>query len=239
MDTTHKPAPADRARSLVRQALGVTGTQVESFINSARGKRPDMSDGELLQVMERSYLTLASATGAAAGGVAAAPGVGFVTGGLAAIADVGAFTTLSAIYTLAVASVHKVDVTDIDKRETLILAALIGPQGPAIIAKIAGKLGARWGRVVTDAIPAQTLRAINKLLVHNFITKYGTKQGVLVLGKVLPFGFGAAIGAAGDFAFAFAVTRTLRGAFGEEPPAPEAPAFRQSTMPTPTVFATA
>lgn len=236
MNTTHETAPAGRARSLVRQALDVTGSQVESFIDSVRGKRPGMSDGELLQAMERLYLTLAGATGAAAGGAAAAPGVGFVTGGLAAIADVGAFTSLSAIYALAVASVHKVDVTDIDKREALILAALIGPQGPAIIAKIAGKLGAHWGHVVTDAIPAPTLRAINKLLVHNFITKYGTKQGVLVLGKVLPFGFGAAIGAAGDFAFAFAVTRTLRGAFDEEPPAPEAPAFRQPTMPAPTVF---
>lgn len=48
----------------------------------------------------------------------------------------------------------------------------------------------------------------------NFVTKYGTKQGVLVLGKVLPFGFGAAIGMTGNAAMSRMVVRTTRSAFG-------------------------
>ncbi len=33
-----------------------------------------------------------------------------------------------------------------------------------------------------------TLRQINSVLGKNFVTKYGTKQGIIVLGRVAPFG---------------------------------------------------
>lgn len=52
----------------------------------------------------------------------------------------------------------------------------------------------------------------------NFVTKYGAKQGILVLGKVVPFGVGAAaIGITGNAAMSRMVIRTTRSAFGPLP----------------------
>jgi hypothetical protein len=63
-----------------------------------------------------------------------------------------------------------------------------------------------------------TIRQINRVLGRNFVTKYGAKQGVLVLGKALPFGAGAGIGAGGNLAFGMLTVRTTRLAFGPVPP---------------------
>ena len=53
----------------------------------------------------------------------------------------------------------------------------------------------------------------------NFVTKYGTKQGVLVLGKQMPLGIGAAIGGVGNAAFAQFTIRSAKRAFGAPPAA--------------------
>jgi hypothetical protein len=50
-------------------------------------------------------------------------------------------------------------------------------------------------------ISGAQLQQINRILGRNFVTKYGTKQGILVLGRVAPFGIGAGLGAAGNAAW--------------------------------------
>lgn len=69
--------------------------------------------------------------------------------------------------------------------------------------------GARLGADVTTR---------GSVLGKNFITKYGTKQGVIVLGRVAPFGIGAVIGGGANAALAALAVRAARRAFG---PAPE------------------
>jgi hypothetical protein len=61
------------------------------------------------------------------------------------------------------------------------------------------------------------LRQINGVLGRNFITKYGTKQGIIVLGKVAPFGIGAVIGGAANAVMANIAVRAGRHAFGPPP----------------------
>ncbi|WP_284747723.1 hypothetical protein [Amycolatopsis sp. RTGN1] len=77
-------------------------------------------------------------------------------------------------------------------------------------------------------MPAGTLLKVNKVLGKNFVTKYGTKQGIIALGRVVPFGIGAAIGGGANAALA---VRAARRAFG---PAPEAwpDASLDSVLPT-------
>mgnify|MGYP001814365270 CR=1 FL=1 len=70
-----------------------------------------------------------------------------------------------------------------------------------MINKAAGRTGAHWGRTAVNNIPISTIRQVNKILGLNFVTKYGTKQGILVLGKAVPFRIGAAIDAGGNYAF--------------------------------------
>ena len=49
------------------------------------------------------------------------------------------------------------------------------------------------------------------------MTKYGTKQGIVVLGRVVPFGIGAAIGGVANAAFSQGIIKSADSAFGVEP----------------------
>lgn len=85
------------------------------------------------------------------------------------------------------------------------------------VAKLAGRTGPHAARQIVTKIPMTAIRAMNKILGRNFITKYGTKQGVLVLGRELPFGLGAAIGAGGNAVVGYLTIRTARAVFGPPP----------------------
>lgn len=66
-------------------------------------------------------------------------------------------------------------------------------------------------------VPTATLRQIDKVLGRNFVTKYGTRQGIVVLGRVAPFGIGAVIGGGANAALASLAVRAGRRAFGPAP----------------------
>ncbi len=78
-------------------------------------------------------------------------------------------------------------------------------------------------------VPATRARST---LGKNFITKYGTKQGIIVLGRVVPFGIGAVIGGGANATVAALAVRAAQRAFGPAPqswpetgpePTPESP----------------
>ncbi|WP_445151624.1 hypothetical protein [Baekduia sp. Peel2402] len=119
---------------------------------------------------------------------------------------------------MAVSEVHGVQINDLERRRTLLMGVLMGNSGSRIVEKVAGRTGAHWAKTVVKAVPMARIDAVNKVLGPRFITKYGTKQGVLVLGRDLPLGIGAAIGAGGNAAFGRMAVSGARRAFG---PAPE------------------
>lgn len=55
------------------------------------------------------------------------------------------------------------------------------------------------------------------MLGKNFVTKYGTKQGIVVLGRVIPFGIGMAIGGAANGAMSHGIIKASNKAFGDVP----------------------
>ena len=62
-----------------------------------------------------------------------------------------------------------------------------------------------------------SLHQVDKVLGKRFVTKDGTKHGVLVLGKQVPFGIGGVIGGAGNAAFARMTICSAQWAFGPTP----------------------
>jgi hypothetical protein len=56
-----------------------------------------------------------------------------------------------------------------------------------------------------------------------FVTKYGTKQGVLVLGKQIPFFIGVGIGAGGNHLFGWFVIKAAGKILGPPPELWDAP----------------
>jgi len=201
----------------VEKGLQVQRPAVETFLNRARQRRPDATPTEAVASLEKQYLASVVTLGGSAGATAAVPGVGTGVAILVNVAEVGFFIEASALFCLAVAEVHGVAVEDLERRRTLLLAVLMGEGGSKVVQKMAGRTAPYWAKTITTNVPMSTINAINKVLGPHFVTKYGAKQGVLVLGRDLPFGIGAAIGAGGNALLGRTTIAGARRAFGPAP----------------------
>lgn len=217
-----EPVPAEDGRGqrvldLLDKAIDSQSQLVRKNIARARQRNPEATPEQVIRNLERMYVSALTGTGAAVGGTAAAPGVG--TGVALALSAGEALSSLelSALFALSLAEVHGVPIDEIERRRTIVMGIMLGGSGSATITKVAERTGQHWGRQVVAKVPVETLRQINKILGKNFITKYGTKQGIIVLGRVAPFGIGAVIGGGANAAMATLAVRAGRRAFGPPP----------------------
>jgi hypothetical protein len=200
------------------KAIGVQQPTVEKYIERAKQRNPSATPSEVIASLERQYLSAVIALGGASGASAAAPAVGTRVGLIVNIAEVGAFFEASALSCLAVADVvHGVQIVDLERRRTLLMGVLMGNGGSRFVEKVAGRTGPHWAKSLVKAVPMARIDAVNKVLGRRFITKYGTTQGILVLGRDLPYGIGAVIGAGGNAALGRMTVSGARRAFGPAP----------------------
>ncbi|MEU7948847.1 hypothetical protein AB0C50_29550 [Micromonospora taraxaci] len=216
-----------RVLELLDKAIALQSPLVQKNIARARQRNPEATPAEVIRNLERMYVSALTGAGAAVGGTAAAPGVG--TGVALALSAGEALSSLqlSALFALSIAEVHGVRIDEVERRRTIVMGIMLGGSGSATITKVAERTGQHWGRQVVAKVPVTTLRQINKVLGRNFVVKFGTKQGVIVLGRVAPFGIGAVIGGGANAALAALAVRASRRAFGPPPtswPRPAPPA---------------
>jgi len=186
-------------------------------IEQSRRARPGATPAEIIDALGRRLTAAAATSGTVAGATAAVPGVGVPASLALALGDAAGFTGLAGLYVFALAEIHGVPIDELERRRTLLLGVLLGDAGAGTVNKVAARTGPHWGKQVVKSVPVETLRQINRVLGPNFVTKYGTKQGVLVLSKQVPLGIGAAIGGAGNAAFARVTIRSAQRAFGPPP----------------------
>jgi hypothetical protein len=199
------------------KGLAIHRPFVVRHVERLRRNRPGASPKQVIRALEKHYLASVSLMGGAAGAAAFIPGEGVPAGLVASAIQVPAFFEASALFALSVAEVHGIAVDDLERRRTLILAILLGDSGARVVEQAAGRTGKHWGRWVVSKISKDQILRINKVLGHNFITKQGTKQGILVLGREIPLGIGVAIGAGGNFAIGKGCVNAARRAFGPPP----------------------
>jgi hypothetical protein len=201
----------------VRKIGEVARPAILADIRRVRRQHPDATPQEVIRRLGRQFSSATTATGAGVGAVAAVPAVGT---GPALVLSGGEFVTYSlsaAAYVLAVAEIHGIDIDQIERRRTLVMGVLLGDAGSKTVERVAQRTGSHWGRQVVAKVPVATLRSVNKVLGRNFVTKYGTQQGILVLGRAVPFGIGALIGGAGNYGFSQFTIRSTQRAFGDPP----------------------
>lgn len=206
-----------KAVEAIDMVAGMPRSAVLAHIDQSREWRPSSSPAEIIGVLERQYLATVTSSGAAVGAVAAAPAVGMAPALVLAGGEAVAFVAASGLFALSLAEIHGVDLDDLERRRTLIMAVMLGDAGSATVANVAERTGGYWGRNLVARVPMSSIRQVNRVLGRNFVTKYGAKQGILVLGKVVPFGIGALIGAGGNAAFGMVTIRSARAAFGPPP----------------------
>ncbi|MER5454627.1 hypothetical protein ABT008_07585 [Micromonospora sp. NPDC002389] len=210
-------APGQRVLDLLDKAIDIQGPLVRKNIARARQRNPEATPAQVIRSLERMYVSALTGTGAAVGGTAAAPGVGTGIALALSAGEIFSSLELSALFALSIAEVHGVPIDEVERRRTIVLGIMLGGSGSATITKVAERTGQHWGRQVVSKVPAETLRQINKILGRHFVTKYGTKQGIVVLGRVAPFGIGAVIGGAANAAMASLAVKAARHAFGPPP----------------------
>lgn len=196
----------DRA---IRQASKLAGAAVEQL----RAQYPGADDGILVAKLEVLFSTTVTTTGAATGGMAAAPGVGTFAALATGVGDGTFFLTASASHVLAVANVYGIRVEHYERQRALLLMVLAGGGAAGGMTKAAGRTGAHLGARAVEAAPMEAIRQANRILGRNFVTKYGAKQGIVVLGRAAPFGLGAVIGGGGNYVMARGVIKATRKAF--------------------------
>jgi hypothetical protein len=125
-----------------------------------------------------------------------------------------AFINATVLYILARGDIQGIAIEDVERRRMLILAIMLGDAGATGVATVAERTAQHWARQVVKAIPYEKVLAINKFLGKNFVTKYGTKQGIIVLGRVIPLGIGAVIGAAANGLISQGIISASDQAFG-------------------------
>jgi hypothetical protein len=213
------PVPSSVERALdtaLDRALVVQRPVVLAYLNRVKEKQPHASPAMVVQLLERRYTTAAVGIGAASGGAAAVPGIGTAASLAAGAAEITAFVSATAMYVLALAELHGVPVSNPDVRRALVLGVLVGGEGAVALEGVEGA-GRHWAQVINRPDSKGKIAGVNSRLAHLLLTRFGTRQGALLVGRALPLGIGAGIGAAGNAALARAAITAARRAFGPPP----------------------
>lgn len=211
------PEPAPRVLALVDRALDLQAPLVERHVDRLRRQRPDASPAQIVKRLDAEFRTATISAGTGVGAAAAAPGVGTAAALALSGGEVVGFLNATALYVLSRAAVHDVALTEIERRRTLVLAVMLGQAGAASIQQVAERTGPHWARAVVRRIPMSQIRAVNKVMGRNFVTRYGTRSGVVVLGRVVPFGIGALIGGGANALASHGIIKAADAAFGPAP----------------------
>ncbi len=202
-------------RALLDNGARLQAPAVAKNVARMRRAHPGESPGQIIERLEKLYLTTVTGSGTAVGATAAVPAVGTLT----AITAVGAETTFfleaSAVYTLAVAAVHGIAPDDAERRRALVLAVVLGESGMQIVEKNLGKSAQNWGQLLAGRIPGIT--SLNEALMRRFVLRFLAERSPMMFGKVLPAGIGAAIGGFGNRQLGKRTIGNARQAFGPAP----------------------
>lgn len=211
----------------------------------AEGETPD----ERVRAISKRFRRELTVFGAATGAVAAAPGLGTGAATATLMADLGWFAMRATDLIMAIGAAHGHTGSTREERRAWVLSVLAFGEhaadefsallegidasmivgGERVSARLAGLVGG-------DAATLDALRRVNASLAAKVVAKYGSRRTLLAIGKVLPFGIGAAFGGTANYALTRLVgsqaNRFFTGYRGLLlPPPPPSPALQQPPPP--------
>jgi hypothetical protein len=203
--------------------LSVQRPVVLAHIRSIRRRWPDADPAQVLRILERRYLAAVTGGGAAVGATAAIPAVGTATSLALSGVETAGFLEASALYAQSVTELHGIALDDPVRARTLVMALMLGNAGQDLIQQLAtqasgrGSRTAYWGEFVTRNLPGPAFGMLADRVRSAFLKRFAVTQGTSVVGRLLPFGIGAAIGGAGNHLMGRKVVNSSREAFGPAP----------------------
>ena len=201
----------DRA---VRLQSGV----IRAYVDHLRRSNPEASPAEIQAIMDKHFLYAASGTGAGAGGAAAIPGIGFVTGAAAIAGESLVFVDLAAVYTVGSAYLRGAEISDAERRRAIVLMVLSGAQGAAIVDTLVGPNAQSVPSVkMLSKFSGPTLNQANSLLTRSLMKSLRRRLRRMWIGKLMPLGIGAIAGTMANRALAKKVIEGVGPNLGQPP----------------------
>lgn len=204
--------------------LSVQRPIVLAHIRGIRRRHPGASPAQIVTILERRYTAAASTGGAAVGATAVIPGIGTVTSLALSGAETAGFLETSALFAQSVSEVHGIAAEDPRRASALVMAMMLGTAGTDLIRQLVGETtGASparsryWGEVIMSGVPQFAVGPLSDRLKKLFIRHFAARGSAGILGRAIPFGIGAVIGGAGNYAVARKVVVSSRNAFGAAP----------------------
>jgi UPF0271 protein len=225
--TSQQPAAPQRRDVIVRaldRALVAQRPAARAFARRLRRAAPDATPDDLLLATEKWFRRTAMGAGGSVGAASAIPGIGTVSGLALVTAEVVSFLDLSALYALTVAEIHGDATDDPERARALVMGILLGERGRKLVLEFVRSRAPQtffkttaWGSLVTEALPQAFIGDLGQRLSATFLSKFASSHIGGFVGKLLPFGIGAAVGALGNRVLANDVIRAASTAFGDAP----------------------
>ena len=192
---------------LERLATGILGTidEVSASRWEAAVKRAAAQPGhirpEKVKALTDSFTREVTAAGAAAGVVAASPAFGTTATVLTATAELAWFTARAGDLVLTIAALHGRPTPTVDERRAWLLALLIyGGSARDEFARSVNEASTGITPIGPDRmLPLGAIQLANGLLSKALFRRYGTRRGAAAIGRMIPLGIGAMIGAAVNY----------------------------------------
>jgi hypothetical protein len=185
---------------------------------------PHATPAQVIRILETRYLAAVTTGGALTGASAAIPAIGTGASLALSAAETAGFLEASALFGQSVTEIHGIVVDDPDRARTLVMTLVLGEAGSDLVKQLAGQVtgvapsrNAFWGELVTKNLPRAAVGPIADRLKRMFIKRFTLTQGGNVLGRLIPFGIGAAVGGVGNNLLGRQIVRTSREAFGPAP----------------------
>ena len=213
------------AAEFERLAAGMLGTidEVSSNRWEAAVKRAAAQPGrirpEKIKALTDSFAREVGAAGAAAGVVAASPAFGTGATLLTATAELAWFTARAGDLILTIAALHGRPDPTVDERRAWLLAVLIyGGSARDEFARAVNEASTGMVAVGPDRrLPIGAIQLANRVMSKALFRRYGTRRGIAALGRMIPLGIGAVIGATANYAAIRALSRNADEFFSRLP----------------------
>ncbi|SOJ56599.1 hypothetical protein MSIMFB_04076 [Mycobacterium simulans] len=218
--TTGRAKASTRALAqVIERSSRIQGPAAEAYVDRLRRSHPGAGPAEIVAKLEKRFVSVVTASGAAVGAAATFPGIGTLAALSAAAGETVVFLEATALFVLALASVYGIPLDHRERRRALVLAVLVGDNSKSAVAELIGS-GRTTGGWVSESMASLPLPAISKLnsrMLKYFVKRFALKRGALLFGKLMPVGIGAIIGAIGNRLVGRKIVRNARSAFGAPP----------------------
>lgn len=197
---------------------------VLAHIRSIRKRHPEANPARIIQIIERRYLAAVTTGGAGVGAAAIFPVVG--TGVSLALTGIetAAFLEMTALYAQSITEVHGVAMNDPDRARTIVMAMMLGTSGVELVRNLAAQATGQgatqsrfWGDVIGRNVPQALVGPIADRMRKAFIGRFARTSATGAVGRILPFGIGAAVGGTANHLLGRRVVASSRQAFGPSP----------------------